>query len=84
MGKFIDILPDKFKRNLRQHFLTNTGPNTYNFFKIYNDRIIVKNEHKGSWHYPLMDENENILLKPGSFVKFNAISLLEFEKLNKQ
>ena len=28
--------------------------------------------------------NENILLKPGSFVKFNAISLFEFEKLNKQ
>jgi inhibitor of KinA len=32
----------------------------------------------------LIDENENILLTPGSFVKFNAISLLEFEKLNKQ
>jgi inhibitor of KinA len=31
----------------------------------------------------LIDENENILLTPGSFVKFNAISLLEFEKLNK-
>ena len=32
----------------------------------------------------LIDENENILLTPGSFVKFNAISLLEFEKLKKQ
>ena len=32
----------------------------------------------------LIDKNENILLTPGSFVKFNAISLLEFEKLNKQ
>lgn len=32
----------------------------------------------------LIDENENILLTPGSFVKFNAISLSEFEKLNKQ
>ena len=38
----------------------------------------------GKTPVPLMDENENILLKPGSFVKFNAISLLEFEKLNKQ
>jgi inhibitor of KinA len=32
----------------------------------------------------LMDKNESILLKPGSFVKFNAISLFEFEKLNQQ
>jgi inhibitor of KinA len=38
----------------------------------------------GKTPVPLIDENENILLKPGSFVKFNAISLLEFEKLNKQ
>ena len=58
VGKFIGISPDKFKRNLRQHFLTNTGPNTLNLFKIYNDRIRVKNHHKGSWNYPLMDENE--------------------------
>ena len=51
---------------------------------------IYPTDSPGGWQIigktpvPLMDENENILLKPGSFVKFNAISLLEFEKLNKQ
>jgi inhibitor of KinA len=38
----------------------------------------------GKTPIPLIDENNNLLLKPGSFVKFNAISLLSFEKLNKQ
>ena len=51
---------------------------------------IYPTDSPGGWQIigktpvPLIDENENILLKPGSFVKFNAISLLEFEKLNKQ
>lgn len=31
----------------------------------------------------LIDENENLLLTPGSFVKFESISLLSFEKLMK-
>ena len=38
----------------------------------------------GKTPLPLVDENENLLLKPGSFVKFKAISLLSFEKLSKQ
>jgi len=38
----------------------------------------------GKTPLPLIDENENLLLKPGSFVKFKAISLLSFEKLSKQ
>jgi inhibitor of KinA len=51
---------------------------------------IYPSDSPGGWQIigktpvPLIDENENILLKPGSFVKFNAISLFEFEKLNKQ
>ena len=32
----------------------------------------------------LIDENDQLLLTPGSLVKFNAISLLSFEKLIKQ
>jgi inhibitor of KinA len=38
----------------------------------------------GKTPLPLIDENENLLLKPGSFVKFKVISLLSFEKLSKQ
>lgn len=51
---------------------------------------IYPSDSPGGWQIigktpvPLIDENENILLKTGSFVKFNAISLFEFEKLNKQ
>ena len=51
---------------------------------------IYPSDSPGGWQIigktpvPLIDESENILLKPGSFVKFNAISLFEFEKLNKQ
>ena len=51
---------------------------------------IYPSDSPGGWQIigktpvPLMDENENILLKPGSIVKFKAISLFEFEKLNKQ
>jgi inhibitor of KinA len=51
---------------------------------------IYPSDSPGGWQIigktpvPLIDENENILLKPGSFVKFNAISLFEFENLNKQ
>jgi len=51
---------------------------------------IYPSDSPGGWQIigktpvTLIDENENILLKPGSFVKFNAISLFEFEKLNKQ
>lgn len=37
----------------------------------------------GKTPLPLIDENESLLLTPGSLVKFNAISLLSFEKLIK-
>jgi inhibitor of KinA len=37
----------------------------------------------GKTPLPLIDENEHLLLTPGSLVKFNAISLLSFEKLIK-
>jgi inhibitor of KinA len=33
---------------------------------------------------PLIDENDHLLLTPGSFVKFKSISLLSFEKLIKK
>jgi inhibitor of KinA len=38
----------------------------------------------GKTPLPLIDENENLLLKPGCYVKFKTISLLSFEKLSKQ
>jgi inhibitor of KinA len=38
----------------------------------------------GKTPIPLIDENKNLLLTPGCFVKFHAISLFEFEKLSKQ
>jgi inhibitor of KinA len=38
----------------------------------------------GKTPLPLIDENDHLLLTPGSLVKFNAISLLSFEKLIKQ
>jgi inhibitor of KinA len=37
----------------------------------------------GKTPLPLIDENESLLLTPGCLVKFNAISLLSFEKLIK-
>ena len=56
VGKFINISPEKFKKTLRQHFLSKTI--ALNRFRIYNNRIVVINHYKGSWAYPLMDENE--------------------------
>lgn len=35
----------------------------------------------GKTPLPLIDENDHLLLTPGSFVKFKSISLLSFEKL---
>lgn len=51
---------------------------------------IYPSDSPGGWQIigktpvPLIDEKENILLKPGSFIRFTSISLFEFEKLNKQ
>lgn len=38
----------------------------------------------GKTPLPLIDENDHLLLTPGSFVKFKSISLLSFEKLIKK
>lgn len=55
VGEFLNIDPIKFKKNLRQHFLSK---GTGSSMSLYNGRVQVKNHHKGNWAYPKLDHNE--------------------------
>lgn len=55
VGEFLDIDPNKFKRNLRQHFVSKDLNTPLSYVE---GRVRVKNHHKGNWAYPRLDQNE--------------------------
>jgi hypothetical protein len=64
LGKFFNIKPEKFKKDLRRYFLSGSDVGCFKFYdsnknQIYIDQIGIKNMHSpGFWRYPLMDKNE--------------------------